>query len=157
MGAGEPYLRQVSTTSIPSITGPTPTERWGKDHWSLLGYVETLCVDGRQVEGLGRVGEIDRRRVRCNPDTHPLLLPPDPFGSGPHWKDAYCTRVKDGTIAGHDDWDCLDDLESAGLIEIMSLINGYVVMTAEGTRVAAALRKHKSAGGRFADFSYPLA
>lgn len=121
----------------------------------MLGYVEAICVDGRKVEGLGSVGEIDRRRVRCNPERHPLLLPPDPFGSGPHWKDAYCTRLNEGTVADHDDWDCLDDLEAAGLVEIMSLVNGYVTMTDEGTRVAAALRKHKSAGGRFGDFSYP--
>lgn len=25
---------------------PTPVEQFGKDHWSMLAYVETLCVDG---------------------------------------------------------------------------------------------------------------
>ena len=152
------YLRRVSTTKTdrePRAIVPTAHDRWGKDHWSLFGYVEAICVDGRKVEGLGRVGEIDRRRVRCNPARHPLLDAPNPFDSGSRWKDEYCTRLNEGTIADHDDWDCLDDLESAGLVEVMSLVNGYVVLTNEGIRVAAALRKHKAKGGRFANFAYP--
>lgn len=32
---------------------------FGKDHWSLLAYVETCCVDGQDG-----IGTLDRRRLR---------------------------------------------------------------------------------------------
>jgi len=126
----------------------TPMEKWGKDHWSLFAYVETVCVDRKPI---------DRERVRCNPLTHVLLqgyrtrMLRSPIVDGRY---QYPTRLKDGeTIAGHDDWDVLDDLEEAGLVEIYSLVNGFVRMTTKGSRVAALLRQHKSNGGSFASFS----
>ncbi len=121
---------------------PRPTvETWGKDHWSTFAYVETCVVD--------RGGAIDRQRMRTHPGRHPLLAHMD--GS------AYPTRLRDGALlSDHDDWDCLSDLEEAGLLEnIGSDTNHLIILTDEGRRVAAALRAHKAAGGTFASFAPP--
>jgi hypothetical protein len=124
-----------------------PIEKWGKDHFSLLAYVEDVCVHQQSI---------DRERMRCNPLIHPLLLGyrtgnlPGIIKDG---KYAYPTRLKGGAvIEGHDDWNVLDDLEEAGYLEIYSLVNGLVRMTQKGLVVASALRAHKANGGQFAEF-----
>jgi len=114
--------------------------KWGKDHWSLLVYVETCCVD--------TIGRLDRIRLSCNEERHPLLK----GEMNPKWDPKYCTRMKEGVIDGHDDWDCLEELEEVGFIEIMSMINGYVKITIQGKKIAAQLRSHKADGGNFANF-----
>lgn len=58
-------------------------------------------------------------------------------------------------ILGHDDWDCLDDLETAGYVEVLSLSNPAVRMTGAGLAVAAQLRAYKANAGNFADFTLP--
>lgn len=131
---------------------------WGKDHWSVLGYVESLCVDSINKG----VGEIDKRRMRCNPKRHPLHAVNANFGVG-GWKPEYGSRLSgfwitdDKTdpkrqIKSHDDYDCLNDLEAAGFIDIVSEANGYVRMTALGQTVAGDLRRHKASGGYFSNF-----
>ena len=143
------------------MTEHVAVERFGKDHWSLLAYVETRCVDGK-----GGVGSLVPAHLRGNPATHPLLANYLPTG----WKQSYSTRLKgffqypgrgdparaiaDGfMVDGHDDWDCLDDLEAAGYLEVLSLSNPAVQLTPLGIEVAAKLRKHKAQGGLFASFS----
>ncbi len=128
---------------------------FGKDHWSLLAYVECLCVDGK-----GGIGSIDPRRMR-DKNTRTTV------GA---WKPSYSTRLAgffdfadrvdtDKAIAAgvqlpnHDDWDCLDDLEEVGFVEVLSSANGFVVMTPTGATAAARLRAHKAAGGVFARFT----
>jgi len=129
---------------------------FGKDHWSLLGYVETLCVEGTK-EG---IGTIDYRRMRVNEKTHPLL---SRAPSSLSWQPTYGSRLKgywkpDKTtdplrrLDDHDDVDCLDDLADEGLVEILSLVNGYVTLTDRGREIALRLRAHKSKGGHFATF-----
>ena len=78
------------------------------------------------------------------------------------WEPTYGTRLH-GTRTGrvpqiktHDDWDCLDDLEAAGLVEVLSLVNGFVRMTENGLKTAHALREHKARGGVFATFRWPV-
>ena len=140
----------------------TPVEQFGKDHWSMLAYVEQCCVDGR--DGLGT---IDRRRVRCNQNTNPMLAAV--YSSDTAWKLQYSTRLagffdfegrndpEKAIAAGlqlrdHDDWNCLEDLEAAGYVEVLSLVNGVVKMTEKGCGVAAKIRAHKAGGGQFASF-----
>ena len=128
-------------------------EAFGKDHWALLGYVETLCVDG----ALG-VGTLDNRRVRCNPARHPLKVGPYSPGG---WSPRSGTRLQGFAdrcdpqlqLGEHDDWDCLDDLEAAGLVSTVNLANGWIKMTAAGIGRAAQIRAHKAGGGNFASFS----
>lgn len=133
---------------------------FGKDHWSLLAYIETLCVDS----GKGGIGEIDKLRVRCNPKRHPLHAVSS--GLGPRtWKPEYGTRLtgfwKDDKttdpkrqLKSHDDWDCLYDLEMAGLLAIISEVNGFVRLTRRGIRMTAEVRAHKAQGGVFATFRW---
>jgi hypothetical protein len=116
-------------------------KNWGKDHWSLLGYVETRCIDND--------GKLGIAQMRCNEQRHPI------FKSTPiKWEDSYSTIIKEGTIKGHDDWDCLQDLEDVGFIEILSFANGFVKLTEQGKKIAAQLRSHKADGGQFGNFIY---
>lgn len=135
-----------------------PVEKFGKDHWSLLGYIETCCVDGRDGGG-----EVDHDRMRTNTNRNPPLgLRPRP---GSRWKDEYSTRLKSfpwgskdekekarHRVSEHDDWDCLEDLEQAGLARLTSYVNGLVQITDAGLAMAAELRAHKARGGGFANF-----
>lgn len=40
---------------------------WGRDHWSTLAFIETLCVDHH-----GGLSDKHRRNMRCNPERHPM-------------------------------------------------------------------------------------
>ena len=124
----------------------TLPKQFGKDHWSLLAYVETRAVDHRN--------QLDHEHMRTNTMTHPFLRNDAYQKSRPkHWKPSHSTRLRDNMIIdGHDDWDCLDDLDDAGLVEIISLINGFVRMTDYGLAITALLRKHKASGGKYRDF-----
>ena len=140
----------------------TPVDKYGKDHWSLLAYVESCCVDGA-----GGRGELQRSRMRCHPPTHRMVT--GPYSGFDSWRQQHSTRLagffgfpdrgdpEKAIAAGfqlrdHDDWDCLDDLEAAGFIQILSVTSGRVRMTDKGCEVAAHLRAHKAGGGMFASF-----
>jgi hypothetical protein len=131
---------------------------FGKDHWSLLAYVETLCVESSKKG----VGEISKDRMRCNPKHHPLHAVNEVRGV--HWIDDYSSRLagyypetggtdKSKMVRGHDDWDCLDDLEAAKLIEVLSEANGFVILSDLGREMAGRIRAHKTKGGSFSNFS----
>jgi len=147
--AAMPALKEmVNTKRRKKLQGPVPIADFGRDHWSTFGYVETLCVD--------KDGLPDIRRMRCNPKTHPGLahLP---------WDKAYGTRLKGhmedfpNTLPMHDDWDCIDDLIAAGLMEnIGNGINPKFKLTETGLAVAAALRAHKARGGTWSTFNHEL-
>ena len=133
-----------------------PIEDWGKDHWSTFAYVETCVVDQQPL---------DRDRLRCNVKVRPHLVGPtvNRFGNA-KWQNDYGSRLKGFFTKGepdktrqlpkHDDWDCLEDFEEAGLIEFVSVINAIVLLTEKGIAVAALLRKHKALGGNFANFEF---
>jgi hypothetical protein len=126
---------------------PIPLSDWGRDHYSLLGYIECRCTDDKGVP--------DREHLRCNPARHPGLV-----NRASHlWKDGYSTRLKDHSYEtpnqrrDHDDWDCADDLAAAGLIEIKGTgINPVWKLTDLGQRISARLRAHKMDGGTFSTF-----
>ncbi len=139
-----------------------PMEDFGKDHWSLLGYFETLCVDS-----VNDMGKIDMRRVRCNTKTHPHYSANhmDRLGPGEHgWKPEYGTRLhgyflegkerdKSRQIQEHDDWDCFEDLIKADLVTWEGTGTfPHVKFTEKGLEIAAELRVHKAIGGVFAHF-----
>lgn len=136
-----------------------PPSSFGKDHWSVLAYVECHCVDGEKG-----IGFLDRSRMRTNAQKHPLLA-----SNTISWRKEWGTRLSgffdyderqeaDKAIAagfmvdGHDDWDCLDDLEKSGYVEVLNLTHPSVRLTDEGIRVAALIREHKAKGGQFATF-----
>ena len=126
---------------------------WGKDHWFLLSYIGSCCVDND--------GVLDATRMRINCKRH--------LGTensrGQRWEDGWGTRLrgffkdphsKKGLIPWHDDIDCLDDMESEGLIvNLGTNINFLVELTEKGQKIEAILRKHKMKGGVFVNFYYP--
>lgn len=126
---------------------------FGKDHWSLLGYVETCAVDNK--------GVLDLRRMRVKNNT---LQPNVGFGPVSEWKPEYGTRLAgywkaDKTtdlskrLSDHDDLDCLEDLETAGFIKNTGTgMQPVIEITKLGKSVCSDLRFHKSSGGNFADF-----
>lgn len=114
-------------------------DKFGRDHWSTLAYIETLCVDGD--------GSPHKERMRCIRDRHPA------YANGQDSTN-YPTRLRDGSLlSGHDDWDCADDLERAGFIEqIGTGTHPQFRMTKDGSRVVAELREFKQKGGSFSTF-----
>jgi hypothetical protein len=120
----------------------TPVEKFGRDHWSTLLYIETRVVDHR--------GVLDNRNMRCNPK-----------GRHPHfahipWEKDYPTRLAGGaTRSKHDDWDCVEDLIAAGFLEWNGTgANPVFALTDEGWRVVSALRRHRAEGAGVATFVY---
>lgn len=133
-----------------------PMKRWGKDHWSTLAYLETRIVDHK--------GQISHDHMRCHASRHPAMFQAKRRLLGTGDGSAYPTRLKDGTLTDHDDYDCIDDIIAAGLVTVTMpepyppnvLITGLVeaemmtratyALTEAGQRIAAALRQHKAMG-----------
>ena len=152
-------------SSKPTAPTAVPIEDWGKEHWSLLAYVETCVVDKKGGYDVPMVGEIDRDRIRCNGNKRPELFGPRVTIASPKWKPDYGTRLKGYFLGGdkrdpsrrlddHDDWDCLDDFEAAGVAEVISTVNGFVRITDKGLVICKHLREHKAKGGHFATFDF---
>lgn len=130
-----------------------PMERWGKDHWTTLLYLETCAVDTG--------GMISNPKMRCNPRLHRAFAhgyPHDPQSR------EYPTRLKGGEERyGHDDWSCLEDMVAAGLVTAewrqpftAPVFGGgcaRVRLTERGQAIAAALRQHRAAGRPTAEFA----
>ena len=110
--------------------GLTTVQQFGRDHWSTLLYIETVCTDHR--------GNPDFRRMRCDPDRHAHLC-----GVYVPSREKYPTRLADGSLLNdHDDWDCADDLEAAGFIRIEgSGVHPVFKMTDVGNVRVMELRK----------------
>jgi hypothetical protein len=134
---------------------PVPITKFGKDHWSMLAFIETICVDFK-----GSVTDRHRQSFRTNVRRHPA------YGYWPagerKWNPAHGTRLKGYfekndpklKLSGHDDWDCVDDLEKAGILDNMGTgMNPTFVLTPLGQALAAELRRHKQNKGNFADFN----
>lgn len=141
--------------------GSVQIEDFGKDHWSLFAYLECRCVDNN--------GTVNGAHLRHNPAKRPAVVGSDTSGIpfmavGKGWEPSYGTRLKGfwkeggGTdpsrqLPDHDDIDCMEDLEAAGLVKDHgSGINPCIRLTKEGSRVAGLLREHKANGGNFAEF-----
>lgn len=130
-----------------------PMEVWGKDHWSLLAFIECLCVDQKGV-----LDDKRRMNMRCNPARHPMHGY-FPRGDVP-WKPDYGSRLKHyfqdkaHQMPEHDDFDCAEDFEHAGLLENNGTgINPVWKLTPKGLEITAKLRAHKANGGNFSSFT----
>lgn len=121
-------------------------EQFGEDHWSALVYVESRCVDHRGFLNLQSLRVNATRRPNCDTTQ---------FGTPRGWQPEWGTRAKDGTIPDpqHDDLDCLDDMERAGLLESVASLSPRYQLTDKGFYLAAMVRKHKTKGGTYATFS----
>ena len=124
--------------------------QFGRDHWSLLAYIECCCVEHQPL---------DKRKLRCNSKKRPIHNV-----NGFEWGEGSGTRLrgydprrnkKKNFLPSHDDWDCLDDLEAAMLIKTTSEMNAIVELTPLGINLSHLIRKHKIAGGNIASFLPP--
>lgn len=170
---GEPVdLMAALMTSLGIDNGPAKyqpsdqnrigMERWGKDHWSTFAYVEVRIVDHR--------GKLSHDHMRCHSHHPAMLSAKRAVSAASGCGDAYPSLLRDGeTAAHHDDYDCIDDMIAVGLIEVTmpeppaaTLITGLVEqemmtravyrLTERGQAVAAQLRQHKGAGGKWSTF-----
>ncbi len=92
------------------MTGPRiALNRWGKDHYSTLAYLESRAVDNG--------GVIQNAHMRTSIQRHPLFVARGPLAS-PTDGGQYPTSYKDGEMTEHDDWDCLDDMVQTGLLAV---------------------------------------
>lgn len=147
-----------------------PMEKWAKDHWATLAYIETRVVDHH--------GVIDNDNMRTDVTRHPRFIGNRQRLFGVSHDTKYPTRLKEGEIAeDHDDWDCLYDMKRSGLVRIVSPrnvklwdvdagrrgpINGSpeglgvirvrVALTDSGKIIAAELRIHKMRQKNFSSF-----
>lgn len=107
-----------------------PIDKFGRDHWSTLLYIESCAVD--------RGGQLDDRKMRTKV-------------YGKEWK--YGTILNDGTkIEMHDDWDCLTDFRAAGIIKNNSTSIKGAELTDFGWHLAHQLRRRRAEGLTDADF-----
>lgn len=140
------------TKSMPirRIKPMEPIKNWGKDHWSMLAYLETLAVEH---EG---IAQPDPSRMRTNRKTHAGTGGGiTPYGSEMDASEKYPTKLKKGELKGHDDWDCAEDLAEAGFLEsIGSGVNPAYTFTDKGRLVTSKLREHKMSGGVFHNFNW---
>jgi hypothetical protein len=125
-----------------SGVAPVPMARWGKDHWTTFLYVKTRWVDHR--------GVLDPEHMRCDRARH-LFFYEAKYRTTVFGTDAdggkYPTRLKTETpgqggvwgtveLFGHDDWDCLNDAVTEGLVEVhMPEVRGDVYVDARGRTV----------------------
>ena len=124
-----------------------PLAEWGRDHWSVLAYVETRCVDAG--------GVLDHDHMTTNRATHPGLEGPRVTASGLLRDEPfkYHTRLRDGVELGHDNWNCFYDREEAGLVvDVGTGVQPRAKMTPLGVQLAEEIRAHKAGGGSFSSF-----
>lgn len=135
-----------------------PIHKWGKDHWSLLGYLGIRWSEYN--------GTINKEHMRCNPNKHfGESIGGNIYGQN-NWKPEYGTRLlgffeeesperkRRLQLNDHDDYDCLDDLEKAGFVKnIGTGLNPMVKLTNIGIKIESQLRKHKANGGTFNNFA----
>lgn len=124
----------------------TAVADFGKDHWSLLGYIEGRCVDhsGRLDNAQMR----DKRKTGWDKDAHGTIL----FG---YWTEGKggLVRHPDRRLSDHDDYDCLADLEAGGFCRNMGkTMQPTMTMTDLGYQTLTAVKKHKEKGGTFSNF-----
>lgn len=152
----------MTTTDVDYTQEYVPVEKFGKDHYSTLAYLETVAVDAN--------GKIHTARMRCNPRVHRLYAYDTGLGIQ-RWDPKYGTVLKDKTILeDHDDWSCLEDMANAGWLIIVSEGERkpgepftlskknppQISLTPKGFAVAAALRQHRANGGAYRDFTPPI-
>lgn len=86
-----------------------PPQRWGVDHFQTFAYAGHVAHS--------ESGAPDRDKMRCRPGS-PMRGRQQALIALSIGDKEYPTRLRDGgTLPGHDDWSCVDDIIAAGLLE----------------------------------------
>ena len=113
---------------------------WGRDHWSLLLYLESRYVNNR--------GTLELKHIQSNLNRHPAHTNLLPVTALPQDGSKYGIRLADGSeLPGpqYDEWDCIDDIVHAGLAEDIGFTTApRIRMTPLGMRVVTLLRTHRA-------------
>ena len=135
-----------------------PPEQWEVDHLGTLVYVANAI--------LSHGGIVDSNKMRCNPRLHKEFA--NILNNGMIIDGAkYATRLKGVVIAPHDDWSCVDDMITAGLLTAsvrqrenhpvefrgFGSMEMKVSLTALGRAAIAGLMAHLANGGKYTDFA----
>lgn len=127
-----------------------PMKEWGKDHWSMLLYVETRCVDYNGIL------DFTHLRDKMGRGTRPMGYKWSDYEDGTRLAGYFKedgTKDKTRQLPDHDDMDCLDDIEAEHLVENVGTgMNPQIVMKDRGYDFITQLRKHKGAGGHCSTF-----
>ena len=145
-------------------------DQFGSDHWSTLAYAETVMVEcsGFQIGADARM-RTKRRNFRVLHEECPRPQRPGrPASMGVVMPRYNGSILADGSsVEGHDDWDCIQDLAEAGYFTTGKPPSArswrrataddvqpkaWLRLSGKGREVTAALRAHKSGGGKFSDF-----
>lgn len=133
-----------------------PLARWGRDHWSLLLYIDAVLTDcaGFQVGFDPRMRQ-NRRHFRVMSMECPKPRRTNNPGNGIPMDPKYGSRLGDGSfIEGHDDWMCVQDMAEEGFFEGNPNPQPGVVLklSSRGRLMADNLRRHKANGGTFSNY-----
>lgn len=132
--------------------------RFGSAHWSVLRHVAESARNPVPHR-------LDRTWMRCNEARHPELSAPtkrpwEPaLGTMLAGYDRFRGDAHEAARAGcqildHDDWDCLDDLAEAALVERLPA-HGHARLTEAGQVLLEAIETHLGSGGSIAGFRWP--
>ena len=140
-----------ATEKLTLDTEGIPIGLWGKDHWSTLAYIETICVENRDGLGMPKPA-----KIQTNLNRHPELafMSVTPFGSQLNGEQ-YGIRLAGGVeLPGtdYDEWDCIEDMCKAHLVLDVGFTGSPAFrLTALGSAVAAKVRAYKATGGNFGE------
>jgi hypothetical protein len=120
-----------------------PSGMFGKDHWSTFGYIAHCVVT--------RGGEPQRNKMRVDPSVHLHHA----HEANRYFPDKrYPTVLRGGVqVDGHDDYDCAEDLEEAGLIvDVGTGLHPCWLLTERGWRVWEEIQRAEVARVRWSQF-----
>lgn len=109
-----------------------PVAMWGREHWQTFYLIELAVVTNS--------GRPDYNRIRCNNAKNPHRRSP-----GAPFQQDYppSTTLMNGTVLdGYDDWDCIEDMIHAGLLEWNGTgASPMFALTCAGWKIASQLRQ----------------
>ena len=118
------------------IPNPVPMHLWARDHWSTFAYAGHVATSQKHI---------DKDKMRTDADRHPHGVGYRQSMFSDHRTTKYPTRLTGGReINDHDDWDCLDDAEAAGLLTWGTWVNPFVVLTTTGLQAFAQIMAYEN-------------
>jgi hypothetical protein len=139
-----------------------PMSHWGKDHWSTLGYAETVMVEcgGFQVGADVRMKAGRRNfRVMAQGCSKPKRSGFKNSAFASVMELSQSTKLNNGqVVTGHDDWSCIQDMAAEGLFQQgpEDVEPGVVLTLSEkGNLIVNALREFKRNKGQYGQFRWP--